>query len=251
MRALAALARREISSRITRRWAPDAASSRLKTPVVSFSFDDVPRSALTTGGDILRRHGFAGTYFVAGMFAGTVQDGLRYFEAADLRVAVAGGHEIGCHTFDHLRLPDVPRTQIEQSLQRNASFVRDVLGDYGLGSFAYPFGAVSLSRKRLLGQTFPVCRGTWLGVNHGRIDFAQLRAVPLESNSIGSVDIEGLLDRTVADNAWLVFFTHDISEQPSPFGYPTEAFAQVVASVARREIEVLTVRNAAGRARFG
>jgi peptidoglycan/xylan/chitin deacetylase (PgdA/CDA1 family) len=218
---------------------------------VSFSFDDAPRSALIAGGEILHRHGFVGTYYISGIFAGAVENGLTYFKADDLHTMVEAGHEIGCHTFDHLHLPSKSRTQIEESLALNNKFVRDVLGDYALASFAYPFGAASPASKRLLGRAFAVCRGTWPGVNHGGIDFGQLRAVPLEHNSIGRIDIEGFLDQAVAHNGWLVFFTHDISNQPSPFGYPTSAFAEVVASVARRRLEVMTVRDAGRCARSG
>ena len=34
-------------------------------PLISFTFDDFPRSALTVGGEILERHGARGTYYAS------------------------------------------------------------------------------------------------------------------------------------------------------------------------------------------
>ena len=51
--------RREVSKRSARRCVP----MRNETPLVSFTFDDFPRSALLQGGEILSDHGLKGTFF--------------------------------------------------------------------------------------------------------------------------------------------------------------------------------------------
>ncbi|MBX3511564.1 MAG: polysaccharide deacetylase family protein [Hyphomonadaceae bacterium] len=251
MRALAARVGRALNERFTRRWAPDAIPSRLSAPVVSFSFDDFPRSALTVGGALLKAQGALGTYFAAGRFAGVCEGGIDYFTDDDVRQATEDGHEIGCHTFGHVRLPHAATAEIEATLAENAAYVRRIAPETELTSFAYPFGHVSPTRKAMMGRRFPVCRGIWPGVNAGRIDMAQLRAVPLEQNSFGKLDIDAFIEEAVRRNGWLVFFSHDISEAPSPYGYKPSELERVIRAVASRGVEILPIKAAAARVRFG
>src|SRR3954467_10976105 len=72
-----------------------------ETPLISFTFDDFPRSALFAGGEILNRRGLAGTYYAALGLAGRQTRSGQIFEMADLQQLVRQGHELGCHTFAH------------------------------------------------------------------------------------------------------------------------------------------------------
>jgi peptidoglycan/xylan/chitin deacetylase (PgdA/CDA1 family) len=236
--------------RLARNVKRNAHDSRLTEPVVSFTFDDFPRSALTEGGRILRERGWAGTYFAAGGFCGRRLGGLDYFDRDDLVRAAEEGHEIGCHTFGHLRLPATARDAVDEDLARNAAFIGKVLPEHRLSSFAYPFGDVDLGRKGQIARRFPICRGIWPGVNAGRMDFAQLKAVPLERRSLDQLDVDAWLDRAEAARGWLIFFTHDVSDDPSAFGCLRRTFEAVADAVARRGLKVLPVRNATGLARF-
>lgn len=234
--------------RFTRNVRLNAFRSHLSEPMVSFSFDDVPRSALTEGGRILRERGWTGSYYVAGSLCGRRLDGIDYMDRDDIIAADQEGHEIGCHTFSHLRLRTATSEAIREDLKRNEDFMRAVLPQHKLSSFAYPFGDLDLRSKALLSRKFPICRGIWEGVNQNRIDFAQLKSVSLERRAFDERAIEYWLDRTQAAKGWLIFFTHDISDDPSPYGCFTDAFARVADSVARRGIRVLPVKNVAGLA---
>jgi peptidoglycan/xylan/chitin deacetylase (PgdA/CDA1 family) len=250
MSALLSRARKSANVRLARNVKLSALDTRLDEPVVSFTFDDFPRSALQEGGRILRERGWAGTYFVAGSFCGQSIGGLDYFDRADLIQAAEEGHEIGCHTFGHLRLPEVTRSDIEADLRRNADFVAETLPDHQLSSFAYPFGNLHLDQKAQLCRRFPICRGIWPGINAGRMDFAQLKAVGLERWSLEAFDVDAWLDKAQAERGWLIFFTHDVSDDPSRFGCFRKTFEAVADAVARRGIRVLPVKNAVGLARF-
>lgn len=233
--------------RLTRNLKLNVVQSQLREPIVSFSFDDVPRSAFTEGGRILKEVGWSGTYFVAGSFCGRRVDNIDYMDRDDLLQADQEGHEIGCHTYSHLRLRKTSATAIRDDLKRNDEFLRDILPENKFSSFAYPFGDVNLGNKMLLSDQYPICRGIWDGINHGRMDFAQLNAVGLERHKNRTLeDIEAWIDQAVRTNGWLIFFTHDVSNDPSPFGCPTDLFASTVESVAKRGIRVCTVKNAAG-----
>ncbi len=250
MSALLSRAAKAAQVRLARNIKLNALDTHLEEPVVSFTFDDFPRSALTVGGRVLRAHGWAGTYFTAGGFCGRAVDGIDYFDREDLVQAAEDGHEIACHTFSHLRLPETPAAAIDEDLERNAAFVAGVLPGRRLSSFAYPYGDLDLGRKAQMSRRFPICRGIWPGINTGRMDFAQLKAVPLERRSLEAFDVEAWLDRAEAERGWLIFFTHDVSDDPSPYGCWTKTFEAVADAVARRGLRVLPVKNAVGLARF-
>jgi peptidoglycan/xylan/chitin deacetylase (PgdA/CDA1 family) len=250
MTALLSRAARSANVRLARNLKLNGLDTRLNEPVVSFTFDDFPRSALHEGGRILRERGWAGTYYAAGSFCGRRVDGIDYFDRDDLLRAAEEGHEIGCHTFGHLRLPESAPNDIEADLERNAAFVAEVLPGHRLSSFAYPFGDLHLSQKALIARRFPICRGIWPGINAGRMDFGQLKSVSLERRMSEGFDVEAWLDRAEAEHGWLIFFSHDVSDDPSPYGADRRTFEAVADAVARRGVRVLPVKNAVGLARF-
>ena len=65
-----------------------------KFPIVSFTFDDFPRTAARAGGAILGEHAMHGTYYVSlGLMNRHLPAG-RGFSAEDLRDIVDEGHEL-------------------------------------------------------------------------------------------------------------------------------------------------------------
>lgn len=190
----------------------------LERPAASFTFDDFPVSAWTAGGSVLEKFGAKGVYYAAGTYCGQVQDGLTYFDEAVLRDVRDAGHEIGCHSFSHEHGPAVSSVLLADDLDRNAFFLREVLGDLGPLNFAYPYGEVSPRTKRLSGDRFASARGIHPGVNGPTADLSQLRAIPLERRSWSAAEVERWVAAAKAANGWLVFFTHDVSDDPSPYG---------------------------------
>lgn len=236
---------------LTRRVRFKTARSHLSAPVASFTFDDFPRSAWTTGGPILARYGARATYYVAGRFCDAQEDGLTYYGRDDLRALHAAGHELGCHTFSHRRSPKVGSAELHADLDRNADFVREVLGDVRMTTFAYPYGEASPRTKALAGGRFAASRGIKAGVNGRTLDLGQLKAVPLESRSWNAPWIEREVAAAKADGGWLIFFSHDVSDSPSPYGATPAMLEHALAEVARAGIETLPVKHAFAKATFG
>lgn len=222
--------------------------SRLLQPAVSFAFDDFPRSALKQGGRMLRERGWRGTFYVAGCFCNRTVDGIEYFTPDDLLEAHHHGHELGCHTFGHLRLRSHSNRAIVGDLARNRIFIQNIIPGHQFQSFAYPYGDLDLRVKVLLARQFRISRGIWKGINRGWMDMAQLQTIELKPMSYKELEIDRWLDRAVAAKAWLIFFTHDVAEHPSAFGCSVDVFARIAASVAERGIRVLPVTEAAGLA---
>jgi len=224
--------------------------SRLDRPVASITFDDFPQSAWQVGGPILERHGARATYYAAGRFCGLSEDGIDYFTAQDLTDVRAAGHEIGCHTFSHQYGTGVASEALALDAARNQAFVGDLLGDYPLTSFAYPYGDVSPRTKLFYSDRFPTSRGIRRGVNAGLIDLAQLKAIGLEHQAWDPAAIEHAVDQAARRNGWIIFFTHDVSDEPSPFGATPEMLDHALSAVREARIDILPVKHALARMVF-
>jgi peptidoglycan/xylan/chitin deacetylase (PgdA/CDA1 family) len=224
--------------------------SRLTAPVASFTFDDFPASAAHNGAVVLEEYGAAGTFYVAGALCGGADGDTSYFDKADLSDLVRRGHEIGDHTFAHIHVPRHDRAALDEDRTRNARFVSDVAGDVIATSFAYPFGHASIAAKRYYSRHFACCRGTAPGINSGSLDLAQLKAVSLESSVFDPKALALMLEKAKTENGWLIFYTHDVSGNPTPFGTEAGVLAGAVRACRDADIEILPVRNALARACF-
>jgi peptidoglycan/xylan/chitin deacetylase (PgdA/CDA1 family) len=180
---------------------------------------------------------------------GRYLDGLEHFIQRDLVDLIESGHEIGSHTYSHTSLSNAGPIQIRDDLERNRDFVQRIVGDYTMSSFAYPQGEVSISSKDLLRSHFPICRGLWYGMNKRNIDFMNLKAVPL-APSLDFAKVANLIEHAKASNGWLIFVTHDVSDHPSPRGCRPRELARILTAVLERSIDILPIKNAAGRTRF-
>jgi peptidoglycan/xylan/chitin deacetylase (PgdA/CDA1 family) len=223
--------------------------SALTAPLASFSFDDFPRSAWTAGAPLLARYGARGTFYVSGRFCGAHEDGLDYYTVHDLRAAHAAGHEIACHSFEHRRGSEVRSAELEADFARNAEFLRRCLGDAVTPeTYAYPYGHVTPRTKRLAGRRFPACRGITPGINAGVLELAQLKAVPLERRHWNARQVEQLVRAAVEQSGWIIFFSHDVSDSPSPYGATPYMLKHALEAVRAAGIAILPVREALKRA---
>lgn len=239
-----------INRRITQRLPLKPARSRLGAPIASITFDDFPRSAWTSGGEILARHNARATYYAAGSFQGRTEDGLEYFTPEDLKAIAAAGHEVGCHGYRHKVSWRLSSQDLARDSERNAAAVREALGDYVLSSYAYPYGEASPRTKGVMGARFATSRGITKGVNAGLIDLAQLKAVGIERWWWTPAYIEGVIAEAKARNGWVIFFTHDVSDDPSPYGATPAMLEHALDALAKAQIEVLPVKHALARTQF-
>jgi peptidoglycan/xylan/chitin deacetylase (PgdA/CDA1 family) len=218
--------------------------------VISFTFDDVPRTAVTVGGRILNRHGAGGTYYVSGGLTGQREEGLPCHLLQDIQSAARDGHEVGSHGFTHVRYSGLTDAEIDQDLERNTRFLSDVLGEASPISFSYPFGASRLRTKRRLALKFTTARGIRNGINRQVCDLSDLRAYPIFSGGMTEARIRDLIRRASETRGWLIFYTHDVSETPSPWGTTPALFEAAVREAVASGCRVLPVRNAIGAVAF-
>src|SRR5260370_21007842 len=88
----------------------------LQRPLISFTFDDFPRSSVSAGGAILNRFGLAGTYYACFGLQGKQAPTGQMFILDDVRTLLDQGHELGCHTFSHCHSSETDVTPLEDSI---------------------------------------------------------------------------------------------------------------------------------------
>ena len=150
MNAMWSEAKARVSHRLATHLRVESAPLRNATPMVSFTFDDIPKSAATAGARILEDHGALGTFYVSGDLVGTTSPNWAVVEIQDLVALHDNGHEIGCHTFSHQRACDLDAQSLAKEIERNRDYLRTIDATITVGNFAYPFGYGSFVRKRQL-----------------------------------------------------------------------------------------------------
>jgi peptidoglycan/xylan/chitin deacetylase (PgdA/CDA1 family) len=219
----------------------------LPQPVVSFSFDDFPLSAAENAAPVLEAYGARGTFYFADQLADRHENGQLIASRAVTADLAERGHEIGGHTSGHLNVQRVAPDCLIADVSANMSAIAALSGQ-APSSFAYPFGVVSLNSKRLLAHRYAGLRGIQPGINRGWIDLAHLRAQELYDVSLPLLRVGLLLDDLQRHGGWLIFYTHDVREQPSSIGCSPRHFLSVVELVAQRGIAIETVAQVLDRA---
>lgn len=208
---------------------------------VSLCFDDFPQSAALTAAPMIERLGWRATWYVAGGFMDGEEDHYgTMFTEMDLKRLVHMGHDIGCHTFDHLNCADAKAEEILAQCDRNSAFLK-AHGVKDIRSFAFPYGTASLASKKLMASTGLALRGVKPGLNQGEVDLNMLKACGLQEDQGGMIRALEELDQLRSNDGWLVIFTHDVREAPSPWGVLPEDFEHLLQSIQTSGAEVVTV----------
>jgi peptidoglycan/xylan/chitin deacetylase (PgdA/CDA1 family) len=198
---------------------------RSETPLVTFTFDDVPASACSVGAAILEQHDARGTFYVSGGGCGAASPGGLLATTDQLRALCAQGHEVGCHTFSHPPVSGIGHDELVADLERNRCFLTGINGGIAARNFAYPYGDLSLRTKRYLETRFDSCRSLLRGVNAGTADLGALKTCPLENATIGRREIRQFTAKAAAVKGWLIFSGHDVADPPSRFGVTPDLLA--------------------------
>ena len=182
---------------------------------VSICFDDFPKSAFTQAMPALARRNWKATWYVAGSMMG--QDHSvhgRMFDAGDLKALRAARHDIGCHTFSHMDCAPASNAEVAEDLERNHAFFRK-LHLPRARSFAFPFGRVDLSAKKLVMGRMPAIRGVRPGVHRGSVDRGLLQATGIEDYNGGVTLALNQLDTMKSDAAGLSFSRTTSRKRPA------------------------------------
>lgn len=217
-------------------------------PIISFTFDDFPRSALTAGGVILQQHGARGTYYTSLQLAGKHDASGLMFSLDDLAALREEGHELGCHTYTHCDSGETATGEFMDSVMANRRALEDILPGTSFDAFSFPKSAPRMGTKRKVGKLFQCCRGGGQTFNKGVADLNYLRACFLEQAGNAEA-VTQLIDRNNEASGWLILATHDVCESPSRFGCTPRFFEAVVRYAAASGARLLPVGPALERLR--
>lgn len=198
-------------------------------PYISFAFDDFPRSAFITGGEILGKYNLKASYYVSLGLIGRRCSFWEYCNWQDITLLFSTGHELGSHTYDHLDAWKYRGKLFERSILRNQEAIRQIKPDFVFETFSYCIRNPYPTNKKIAGKYFLCCRGGMPKLNYGKIDLNLLNSYFIDQNNRNEFKyFQKLIDQTLQYKGWLIISTHDISKNPSPYGCTPEFFESIV-----------------------
>jgi len=236
-----------LTAKIARRLVPYQAKRvlkfRLTRPIVSFTFDDFPRSAISHGAVPLEQEGWKATFYVASALRDVTNHHGLHFAADDLPFLQSRGHEIGGHSFSHVDFSNLtPAAQISE-INRNKNSLHDMGVKGVISNFAYPYGGVTVAAKRTLANQYKSLRGIRPGAHCGSADLNGLKSAPVFTGPKMAKTLD-LIKSLKHKPAWLTLFAHDIRDTPSEWGCTPDEFKIVMAAVKQSGAIVLPIGQA-------
>jgi peptidoglycan/xylan/chitin deacetylase (PgdA/CDA1 family) len=165
------------------------------------------------------------------------------FRREDLGTLLSEGHELASHTFGHISCRSVSCSKFRREVKTGRRAIEELTGQPDSGNFAYPFGEITLAAKEAIGQDVTSSRGIWDGLNGNEVDLNLLRANRLYGDLDGRAQVEQLILENERRKSWLIFYSHDVRNRPSPFGCTPALLEFAVSYAAQRTGRVWTVRD--------
>jgi len=214
----------------------------LERPIVSFSFDDCPKSVIENAIKPFEQENWRATIYIAMGLCGITNHLGLHMNENDVKALHQEGHEIADHTFNHIDVTQHSIAAVLSDIDENQASL-DALGLPESKTFAYPYGQVTAELKSALSVRFKGCRGIRSREHHEDIDLNQIR-----SNRVyAGADFEKVIhqiSRITDKPGWLPVFTHDVRDNPSKFGCTPEQMRSVIEAVKKSGAQVLTMADA-------
>jgi peptidoglycan/xylan/chitin deacetylase (PgdA/CDA1 family) len=239
---------RRLPARIQRRLVQWRAAAPIaetpKTPIISFTFDDFPKSAAEAGARIVEDIGARATYFVAAGLAGQSLLIGDMFEAADLQRLKDTGHELASHTYSHRDCARMPQAEALADIAEGDAVLGAMTGGSAAQVFAFPFGETTFELKLALSRRFACSRGILSGINRRGSDLAQLRSVELGDDGARLSRALRSISECVRRPGWLIFYTHDVRHSPSAYGVSPANLKRIADAARASGARILTMGEA-------
>lgn len=237
----------KIGNRLVRYFPGPAVNVQTSVPIVSFTFDDIPENAWTNGARILEEEGVRGTFYVSGTFIDNPDADPKMISAAGCADLAAKGHELGCHTYSHHKLTTFSRQTLSDDLNLSDRTLQAFDKMSGKRNFSVPFGMASPRMQPILRDRFATSRSIMPGINRDEVDPHNLAAVELRPDPAFLSEADTWLSDVLRNPGWLVFFTHDVSDDPTFYGCTEDKLRQLVRTAKEGGAQIMTV-DAATRA---
>jgi len=218
---------------------------KLDRPIISFSFDDCPRSALENAAPLLEDNGWQGTFYMAMGLCDSTNHLGQHMSAQDVQAAHKSGHEIADHTFSHIDGQQTALKEFKADIDKNQAAIT-ALGIPPSRNFAYPYGCVSPKLKKHMARKFDLIRGVHdpdTSETNTELDTALLPSMRMYNGNAVN-DIIQTIGRLKHDPQWLTLFTHDVRETPSDFGCRPDDIKRIIYAIKESGARVMTMIDA-------
>jgi peptidoglycan/xylan/chitin deacetylase (PgdA/CDA1 family) len=218
--------------------------------LITFGFDDFPKSAADTGAEIIESINAKAIYYTStGLESVTLQTG-EQFKDTDMLALAKAGHEIGAHTHSHIDCSNASIETIMMDIERNLVELKTMGLDAPVEHFAYPYGETTVRLKKALREKFVTCRGVLAGLNNRSCDAMQLRAMELTPDAMTTDRALYAIEIAMTRPIWLHIFTHDVRQTPSDFGTTPANLMRIARHARDSKIPIVTpsaaMRQSAG-----
>jgi peptidoglycan/xylan/chitin deacetylase (PgdA/CDA1 family) len=215
----------------------------LNKPIVSFSFDDFPRSAIQNGAKLLESLNAKGTFFASLELIDTKNQFDFLFTKDDLLYLESIGHEIGSHGFKHLDSRTLNTEDFLEDLKTTQIKAAEII-EKKFNLYSYPFGQLNRRIKKVMPAEFLACRGIFPGINHGKTDLCLLKSEPLYGTIKKLPHVKKLIESCFEKKGWLIFYTHDVQNQPSPWGCTNELLKATIELCIKHQCSIMPIGEA-------
>ena len=180
---------------------------------VSLSFDDGWRCSYEQGLPILDEAQLPSTHYIISGYLDD-QQFPRYMNLDHLRDLTARGHEIGCHTASHKRLPTETQRIIEEEILLSRRYLERLVGS--VETFSYPYGEYDQRIVAVVKRAgFLGARSVHDGLNDEGVDpfVLKCKAVTLRTTIR---EVRKWIEAARHRQAWLVLMFHQIDHEGRP-----------------------------------
>ena len=165
-------------------------------------------------------------------------------ETNNVNDIIKANNEIGCHTYNHMGALEQSPKEFENSLVENQKHLEKYFPQVNFEVFAYPKGQITVKTKRIVQKYYKCSRSTQPGINYGNSDFNSLFACKIYGNEKNFLWAKNYIDKNQKVKGWLVFYTHDVSENPSAYGCTPSYLEKVIRYSIETGATICTMKNA-------
>lgn len=212
--------------------------------IVSFTFDDFPRSAVENGATLLENAGARGTFYACSSVMDQTNDMGALFTKDDILSLIERGHEIGAHTHTHLDCAQADTKTALADIETNLEALKALGVTSEITQFAYPYGETRTQLKSELKDRFQTARGVLSGLNKQGSDLMQLRSYELDSDPGNAQRALNAIKASAHTPAWITIFTHDVRDDHSPFGTSPKTLQSLISAAVDIDADILTMSQA-------
>jgi peptidoglycan/xylan/chitin deacetylase (PgdA/CDA1 family) len=191
---------------------PPQPTNGFRRPLVSLDFDDAWKTAYFNGLPVVEEFGMKATF---GVISDTIDNvagyGDEYVTSAQIRDISARGHRIANHTRTHRPLPSLSGADLASEIQGAQTTLRQLTGQ-SVNYFITPYCDYNSVVTNTVSQTHIGMRNCDDTINfkNGYNRF-NLRSYIVRNTTTLS-EIQTVLDRAKAENAWVIFMYHEVRD---------------------------------------